>query len=173
MGGVKNSRLQALEFVADWTRPTDGAAAISTLVDDAEIVAQFIEGAPVTVYIRIGLVRDQATGAPSPNQPGGTTTMQIHDNEQFDITVTAVDAKGQPTTDAFTASSDNEAVATVVDHGDGTFTILNPTPGGVVGSAVVTVTDGTNSATEAVDVIAGDAVAISIEEGPVVPQPTA
>ena len=94
----------------------------------------------------------------------GAANMQIHDNEQFDIVVDAVDSKGVPTADSFTATVDNDAALTLVTASDGkTFTIK----AGLPGSAVVTITDGTLSVTEAVDVVPGNAATISITEGAV------
>lgn len=98
----------------------------------------------------------------------GAANMQIHDNEQFDITVDAQDSKGQPTADTFTVTVDNASVISVVDGADGkTFTLV----AGVPGSAVVTIGDGNLSATEAVDVVPGGAVTIAISEGAVSTQP--
>ncbi len=42
---------------------------------------------------------------------------------------------------------------------------------GTVGSAVITVSDGTLSATEAIDVVAGPVATVTIGEGTPVPQP--
>jgi hypothetical protein len=174
MASVKNSRLQALQFVADWIRPTDGAAEISTLVDDAEIVAKFIEGAGVVVItVRVGLVRKQATGAPSPTQPGGST-MQLHDDEQVSYTLAGKDAKGFDVEgEAFSAASSDDAVAPVSQNADGSFEVV----AGVPGSAVITFTatlDGEDrSVTEAIDVIAGGLETITVTPGAVEPQPAA
>jgi hypothetical protein len=95
--------------------------------------------------------------------------MQIHDNEQYAITVSAVDSKGFPTTDVFTTAVDNPDVISVVDDDqDGrTFTVVAGNPG----SAVITISDGTLSVTEAVDVVVGEAVTISVQEGAPEDQP--
>lgn len=102
---------------------------------------------------------------------GETDKMQIHDNEQFDVTVAGEDSKGQATADTFTATSSDLTVVTVSDPDvDGkTFTLTAGSPG----SAVVTLsgpagTDGSViSVTEAVDVIVGSLATIAITEGPV------
>lgn len=109
--------------------------------------------------------------------------MQLHDDEQFELTVSAVDSKGAATADTFTATSSDENVVTVVDSdADGkTFMVV----AGMPGSAVVSIAEadgGPLSFTEAVDVVAGDAALISVVEGtptkqvpveppPVEPQP--
>ena len=93
---------------------------------------------------------------------------QLHDNEQFDVVASATDAKGFVVADAFTAPIDNTAVATVVAGADGaTFTVVAGTPG----SAVLTVTDGTLTATLAVDVVPGSVALVDLVAGTPVPQP--
>jgi hypothetical protein len=96
--------------------------------------------------------------------------MQIHDNEQFALTVSAVDSKGFPTSDTFTAVADNPDVVSIMDDDqDGrTFLVVAGNPG----SAVITISDGALSVTEAVDVITGEAVSISLVEGEPEDQPT-
>lgn len=94
--------------------------------------------------------------------------MQIHDNEQFDITVEVDDAKGFAITDAVNVTSADETVATVQAGADGvTFTIVAGNPG----STVVTFDAGTDdngnavTATEAVDVVPGNVATIKLTEG--------
>ena len=96
--------------------------------------------------------------------------MQIHDNEQFTLSAVTTDAKGFPTTDPLTWTVDNDTVATLTVSDD---TQSCTVVAGVPGSCVVTVTDGTLTATEAVDVVAAGTALISLQEGPVEPQPAA
>jgi hypothetical protein len=110
--------------------------------------------------------------APVPQTtPGSTTegnTMQLHDTEEFTLSVAETDAKGQPvTTDTITWTVADPTVATLQVAAD---TYSAVVVAGNVGSTVVTLTDGTITATEAVDVIAGVATAIVLNEGPAVPQ---
>ena len=53
---------------------------------------------PVAVRLDVGPVTDQTTGAPAGAPMKGSGTMQIQDHQQFDLTVTALDSEGQPTT---------------------------------------------------------------------------
>jgi len=99
--------------------------------------------------------------------------MQIHDNEQFTVTVEADDAKGfQISGEALTVTSADETVATVQDQGNGTYLIVAGNPG----STVVTFDAGTDDngnpvqATEAVDVVPGDVATIKLTEGAATPQ---
>ena len=86
------------------------------------------------------------------------------DTREVAIVGNAVDMQGAATADAFTATVDNDTVATLVAGADAkTFTIV----AGLPGSAVVTITDGTLSVTEAVDVVAGAVATISVTEGAV------
>ena len=106
-------------------------------------------------------------------------TMQLHDNEQADVTVTPVDAKGFESSDALTYAVGDATVCTVVGADDAdshTATIV----AGVPGSTTVTVTDPTAIdpatgnplfATIAVDVVPAGAVTLTVTEGAPVPQP--
>lgn len=95
--------------------------------------------------------------------------MQIRDNEQFDVTLLAKDAKGYDVAgEQFTATADNPAVVTLTQNG-AAFTVAAGSPG----SAVVTFTDGTISATLAVDVVPGNVATIEVTPGPVSAQPAA
>ena len=123
---------------------------------------------PVAIYVTIGTVLHQDTG-----QPTGTilkgTPMQLHDDEQVDLTVAVASAKGSPipddpatSGDDLTWASDDSTVASLAVSSDTrTCTVL----AGVTGSTVVTVTLGELAATLAVDVIPGDAAVIAISEG--------
>jgi len=123
---------------------------------------------PVAIYVTIGTVVNQTTG-----QSTGTilkgTPMQLHDDEQVDLTVAVASAKGSPipddpatSGDDLTWTSDDSTIAGLAVSSDTrTCTVL----AGVTGSTVVTVTLGELSATLAVDVIPGDAAVITIGEG--------
>lgn len=102
--------------------------------------------------------------------------MQIRDNEQFTVTVEVDDAKGfQISGDQLTVTSADETVATVQAGADGvTYTIVAGNPG----STVITFDAGTDdngnqvTATEAVDVVAGNVATIKLTEGAATPQGT-
>lgn len=103
--------------------------------------------------------------------------MQIHDNEQFDITIEVDDAKGFAITgDQVTVTSADETVATVQQGADSqTWTVVAGNPG----STVITFDAGTDDqgqpvkATEAVDVVPGNVATIKLTEGTAVPQGSA
>jgi hypothetical protein len=96
--------------------------------------------------------------------------VQIHDDEQFTLTVNATDAKGFAVTDANLAwTVDNTAVASLQVSTDlQTATVVAGTPG----SAVVTLTDSVSglTVTEAVDVVAAGVALITLAEGTVTKQ---
>lgn len=95
--------------------------------------------------------------------------MQLHDDEKVTLSVTVADAKGASipddssiTTDDLSWTVDNETVATLQVSADTrTCTVV----AGLPGSAVVTISVGELSATEAIDVVAGNAALITITEG--------
>lgn len=115
---------------------------------------------PVRMQVTAGDVTEQEERKP----------MQIHDNEQFTLSVTESDAKGFPVIDNVEWTVDNADVVSLVVADDKQSCLV---VAGNPGSAVVTITDGTLSATEAVDVVAGTAALISISEGAVETQPEA
>lgn len=133
---------------------------------------------PTRLLIEFGDIVNQDTSLPTGNTNAGGNAMQLHDNEQCDVTVSAVDAKGFESADAIVYESADETVATVVgatDDDSHTATIV----AGVPGSTVVTVTDPTAIdpitgaaifASIAVDVVAAGAVTIKVAEGTPVPQ---
>jgi len=144
---------------------TDNADA--ALRATATTIYDWVTG-PVAIYVTIGTVLNQDTG-----QPTGTilkgTPMQLHDDEQVDLTVAVASAKGSPiaddpntTGDDLDWTSDDGAIASLAVSPDTrTCTVI----AGVTGSTVVTVTLGELSATLAVDIIPGDAAVITIGEG--------
>lgn len=125
---------------------------------------------PATLTLAAGPAVDQTTGLPT-TTPTGVPAMQLHDNEQVDLTVDTNDAKGFETTDSVTWMSSDETVATVTVSADSkTGTVIAGNPG----SATITVSDGTLSATEAIDVVPAGTATISIAEGtPVAQTPAA
>lgn len=133
---------------------------------------------PNRLLITFGQVIHQNTLLPTGNHNAGGTVAQLHDNEQVDITVVAVDAKGFESADALTYAVGDETICTVVgatDEDSHTATIVAGNPG----STTVTVTDPTAVdpatsqpifATIAVDVLPAGAVTITVTEGTPVPQ---
>jgi len=112
----------------------------------------------------------------TPGSPAGTTlneesTVQIHDDEQFTLSVHTTDAKGFETSDQIDWAVDNTDAVTLQVSDDGrSCTVVAGQPG----SAVITVTDSATdpvlSATEAVDVVAGGTATITLTEGDVTKQ---
>jgi hypothetical protein len=163
------TRLDALTFLRNWyaDHPVDRPHDIDQVLDLGKTVAGYLgqgqDDGRVIVRLRIGAVTNRRTGAPVAHTVGGAT-MQLHDDEQVSYTLSAVDAKGQALAgDTFNAASDNETVVTIAQQDDGSFLAVAGTPG----SATLTFSDGSLSVTEAIDVIAGDAVAISVTAGTV------
>lgn len=95
--------------------------------------------------------------------------MQLHDDEQVTLSVAVSDAKNVNLPDDASTDTDNlnwtvddEGVATLQVSADSrSCTVVAGQPG----STVVTVTLGDLSATEAVDVVPGNAALITISEG--------
>lgn len=116
---------------------------------------------PLRLVLDVGPAHHQGT-APFPGPMKETHMAQLHDDQEFEVTVSARDAKGFEVADQFTASVDDTSVATVEALEDGkTFVVTAGNPG----SAVMTVTDGTLSATLAIDVVPGDVALIQLQVG--------
>ncbi len=87
---------------------------------------------------------------------------QLHDDEQVDVSVRALDAKGFEVDVDLSATVDDETVATVTEGADGhTFTVVAGNPG----STIVHVTTGDLEATLAVDVVPGDVALVKLDVG--------
>lgn len=161
-------RLRAVELALEMDR----GARPEDVFRLADRVLRYATGdLPVSLSVVRGLIREQPPSTSNIRYVMKETgPVQITDTQQFDFTVDAEDSKGFSTSDSFSASSSDESVAAVSQGADGkTFTVVAGNPG----SAVVTITDGTLSATEAVDVVAGGTATISITEGAVTDQPPA
>lgn len=145
-----------------------GGLSSETVYETAEDVYRWAtKRSPSRITVAVGDVTRQQPQ--QEDQP-----MQIHDNEQFDVTVEVDDAKGfQITGDQLTVTSADESVATVQAGADGvTYTIVAGNPG----STVITFDAGTDdngnavTATEAVDVVPGNVATIKLTEGTATPQ---
>lgn len=142
------------------------AAAETAILGTAETFLAWLRG-PIRIHLHLGQVVDQATGLPSGTHIQGAP-VQIHDNEQFTVTAEADDAKGFPTGDPIDFTSSDDSVFTVVAGDDpSTVTVV----AGVPGSAVLTATDGTITATLAVDVVPAGAATVALTTGDVTTQP--
>jgi hypothetical protein len=137
-----------------------GGCTHEVLPEADKYAAWVVRRTPVRMKVTAGDVTEQQERKP----------MQIHDNEQFTLSVTESDAKGFPVIDAVEWTVDNADVVSLQVSDDKQSCLV---VAGNPGSAVVTITDGTLSATEAVDVVAGTAALISIQEGAVETQPPA
>lgn len=146
--------------LAVWERRK--AAPVEEFFSIAERAVQFL-AAPTVVRIRVGLIRKQ-DGTHPREQEG--STMQLRDNEQVDYTIDSLDAKGYEVAgESFTCTVDDESVVTVTQDGS-TFTAVAGNPG----STVLTFSDGTVSATEAIDVVPGEVATITVTPGAVTKQ---
>ena len=124
---------------------------------------------PAIMFLTVGPVVSQDTGLPVAN-PLGRNPMQLRDNEQVPLTVTLASARGnvigdQPGTEddlAWSVTGDEGVVTLDVSDDTRTATVK---ASGTLGSTVVRVEIGELFATEAFDVVAGDAALITISVG--------
>lgn len=172
-------RLAALADAVELVKPSGSLpdAGVGPLVARVLRIAddfyQWLAG-PVSLTIHPGTIVDQDTNAPTGDTYRGGT-MQLHDDQKATLDVEERDAKGVLLVDNVTWTIDDEQVATIVteastDPGAPEGTMVTWLVAGLPGSAVVTATDGTLSATLAVDVVPGDVALIQISTGEPVPQ---
>lgn len=98
-------------------------------------------------------------------------TVQLTDTQQVTLTVQPVDSKGFPTSDSLTWTSADESVISLQPAADGMSCLCVAGDPGL--GVVVTVTDGTISATESFDVVPGGVATLQIGEGTPEEQPPA
>lgn len=174
---MKSSRikLEALRLAVELHGPdpiTPEAAGV--VLATANVFAEWLGNPVVRLSIRPGIwTYNQGSNQYRPTEFKGDV-MQLADNQQVSMTVEATDAKGFET---------NEAGDVVVtwDTSDGTVLSLQPAADGLSclavagnpGAALVTVSDGTNSGSLAVDVTSGPAVALVVNAGTPEDQPAA
>lgn len=149
-------------------------AANKALRSTASAIFTWLIG-PAIMFLTVGPVVSQDTGLPVANPLGGNP-MQLRDNEQVDLTVTLASARGnvigdQPGTEddlVWTVSGDQGVVTLDVSADTRTATVKAT---GTLGSTIVRVEIGELFATEAFDVVAGDAALITITAGEPIEQP--
>jgi len=150
------------ELISDGTEDADAALrATATTIYDWYV-------GPVAIYVTIGTVVNQTTGQPTGTVLKGTP-MQLHDDENVDLSVLVASAKGAPIADdPFSTGddltwevTDSTVASLVVSDDTRTCTVRS----GVVGSTVLTIGVGNAAATVAIDVIPGDAARITVSEG--------
>lgn len=174
---MKSSRikLEALRLAVKLHGPdpiTPEAAGI--VLATANVFAQWLGNPVVSLRIRPDhWTYNQGAGQYRPTEFKGDV-MQLADNQQVSMTVEATDAKGFATTEA------GDVVVTW-DTSDAAVVNLQPAANGMTclavagnpGSALVTVSDGTNSGSLAVDVTSGPAVSLVVNAGTPEDQPPA
>lgn len=160
-------RRESLDTVLKWHKNTGAPPAWDQLLSEALATAQYLT-TPWAVRVRCGLVTEQDTGEVIDPQPTGAQ-MQLSDTQQVTYTITALDAKGyEVDTVDFSCSIDNPDVASVTDNGND-FLVVAGNPG----SAVLSFTDGTLTATEALDVVPGSVATVRVQAGEPQEQPAA
>jgi hypothetical protein len=130
----------------------------------------FLTG-PASAVVAFGPIVKQNTLEPTGK--AGSKMAQIHDDEEFDLTIPSVaDAKGAEIPDRADDLTDDP---TFVSSDESVFTYRTFTEdprkatvvAGMPGSAVGTVTIGSVVVTHAVDVVPGDVATVTIQEGEV------
>lgn len=128
---------------------------------------------PASISLEYGPIVGQSTDLPTGKN--GSAMTQLHDDEQFTVSIDAQDAKGAEvaddptsTTDDPTWSSSDETVFTLLV--DGGNPRLATVVAGLPGSAVGSVTIGAVTATFAVDVVPAGVATISVVTGDPTPQ---
>jgi hypothetical protein len=157
---ITDARLAALE-----AQQADGKEQMDRIEETQELILKEVSTDPVALLLTC------VTLNPTKFWGKGVKDMQLKSNQQATATVEAVDAEGNPAAlpTPPTWESDTPGTVTVEVSPDGMSAVIGSPNPGPLGSAVVTVTAMVNgspvSATLAVDIIAGDAVALNITTG--------
>ena len=141
----------------------------SEVIKTAEEFYAFLTG-PASLTVTFGPIVKQQTQEETGK--AGTAMAQIHDDEEFDVELSAADAKGAEVLDREGDTSDDPTF-TSSDEQVFTYRVDPDNPrkatvvAGLPGSAVGTITLGSITATHAVDVVPGDVATVNITEGDV------
>lgn len=159
-------KVAALEAAA---RIFHGTAQRHATLESAQAFFQWlIKTHPVSMTITVGPPSEQGSPA-SPSMEGSAVAVTLTDTQQVTLTLGEKDSKGQDVTgDAVVWSVDNTSAVTLTPNGY-TCVVAAGTPG----TATVTVTDGTLTATEAFVVTSGAASALTLTADTPVEQPAA
>jgi len=139
------------------------------VIDTATAFYAFLTG-PASVSVSFGPIVKQDTKQDTGK--AGTAMAQIHDDEEFDVELTAADAKGAEVLDRAGDTSDDPSFVSS-DETVFTYRTFGENPrkatvvGGMPGSAVGTITLGGIVVTHAVDVVAADIATVNVAEGEV------
>jgi hypothetical protein len=154
---------------------------LGQITDEGDTILQvrrLVKGRRLTVFFHDGAPRDTT---PADRTPTGTSTpapgraermTDLHADMQFTRTATLGDEFGNPTSTGAasqTYTSDNTALVTVNDHGDGSADIIAVGGVGNLGVANVTYTatldsGATITRVDAINVIAGNAESVSFAD---------
>ncbi len=142
-----------------------------TVLAYASAFLAFISGARLRLSVD-PLTYEQGTALHQPTRYVGDT-VQLTDTQQVTLTVEPEDSKGDPTSDTLTWSS-SDTTGTILTLTPSADTLSCLVVAGVPGlGTVVTATDGTLSATESIDVLAGAVTSLVITAGTPEEQPPA
>lgn len=147
-------KVAALEAAA---RIFHGTAQRHATLESAQSFFEWlIKPHPVSMTIIVGPPSEQ--GSTPPSMEGRAVAVTLTDSQQVTLTLGETDSKGQPVTgDSVVWTVDNASVVTLTPNG---YECL--VEAGTVGTATVTVTDGSLTATEAFVVTAGAASALTL-----------
>jgi hypothetical protein len=141
------------------------------VIETANVLFGWLTG-PIALRITAEPALDQTTGQPTGN-PGGQDMVALKDSEKIQLTVTAEDAKLQPTMAGadITFTAADTTIGTIVTDGDGSTWFVAGVPGSTVISADWPDSpSGDIQGTLAVDVTSGDATSIQVSAGDPVAQ---
>jgi hypothetical protein len=168
-------RIMALQVAMAWWNVHGRTPIRTEVLDLADTVASWADpAAPVELVIHVDLTTyQQSNHAPSATIYGGKK-VQLTDTQQVTLSVEATDSKGQPVTEdaalTWSESSGGQIISLQVAPDNMSCLVV---AGNVGTGAVVTVGDGTRTATMSFDVIAGDIAALNVTAGTPEDQPPA
>lgn len=171
------ARLVALQVAIGWNLVHGHTQIKREVFDLAESIINWADPAvPAALIISVDQVTYDQDGPSQTQTVYGGGKVQLNDNQQVTLSVTAVDTKGQPVTEdaALAWSLADGSVAGIVSITPAADNMSCLVVAGNVGTgAVVTVGDGNRTATMSFDTIPGDLAALNITAGTPEDQPPA
>jgi len=158
--------LEAAATVLSGQQPPADAPAVTALANQ---LLAWVTRARLNLTVSPITYRQGSVPGPEPTRYTDGGNVQLTDTQQVTLTVQPEDSKGFPTSDTLTWSSADDTVVSLQPSADTLSCLVvagNPGLG-----VVVTVTDGTISATDSFDVVPGGVATLQISEGTPEEQP--
>ncbi|HEX3962159.1 MAG TPA: hypothetical protein VHZ03_36945 [Trebonia sp.] len=163
---IDDYRFEALQLAVELHTGRDTAFPAEDVLDAADRFTRWLHARPARLILAVAPTTFEQ-GDPARHHPtkrtGDPMSVTMTDDQEVSYSVQAEDDKGAPVSDTLTWSADdNGAVVTVTPAADGMSCVYAAV---APGTATVSVTDGTLSASDLITVTAGAAASLVLTPG--------